>query len=147
MSRKIIQGEDIVLLVDEKTTLHATSHSLKVDLELKDVRTKDTNGKEKAPGDISFSVDGDGLVVVDDSVENTHSSEDVLGIVLSKKLVKLIIKSPLSGLMKTYSGEGYITSFSLSTPAGDNATYSYSITGSGTLTPTDASAGQTQSNS
>lgn len=140
MSRKIIQGEDIVLLVDEKTTLHATSHSLKVDLELKDVRTKDTNGKEKAPGDISFSVDGDGLVVVDDSVENTHSSEDVLGIVLSKKLVKLIIKSPLSGLMKTYSGEGYITSFSLSTPAGDNATYSYSITGSGTLTPTDVPA-------
>lgn len=140
MSRKIIQGEDIVLLVDEKTTLHATSHSLKVDLELKDVRTKDTNGKEKAPGDISFSVDGDGLVVVDDSVENTHSSEDVLGIVLSKKLVKLIIKSPLSGLMKTYSGERYITSFSLSTPAGDNATYSYSITGSGTLTPADAPA-------
>ncbi|MFI3299256.1 MAG: phage tail tube protein [Rikenellaceae bacterium] len=137
MSKKIIQGEDIILLVDDKTTLHATSHNLKVDLETKDIRTKDTKGKEKAAGDISFSIDGDGLVVIDDEIENTHSSEDVLGIVLSKKLVKVIIKSPLSGLLKTYSGDGFITSFSLSTTAGDNATYSYSITGSGELTPTD----------
>ena len=49
-TKKIIQGEDIILLVDEKTTLHATSHTLKVDLEMKELRTKDTNGKEKAPG-------------------------------------------------------------------------------------------------
>ena len=34
-TKKIIQGEDIILLVDEKTTLHATSHTLKVDLEMK----------------------------------------------------------------------------------------------------------------
>ena len=53
-TKKIIQGEDIILLVDEKTTLHATSHTLKVDLEMKELRTKDTNGKEKAPGDISY---------------------------------------------------------------------------------------------
>lgn len=135
--KKIIQGEDIILLVDEKTTLHATSHTLKVDLEMKELRTKDTNGKEKAPGDISWSVDGDGLVVLDDSIENAHSSEDLLGIVLSKKLVDVVIKSPLTGLVKMYTGKAYITTFSLSTPAGDNATYSYSLTGSGNLTPAD----------
>ena len=136
-NKKVIQGEDIVLLVDEKTTLHATSHSLKVDLEMKELRTKDTNGKEKWPGDVTWSVDGDGLVVVDDSIKDTHTAEDVLGIVLSKKIVDVIIKSPVTGLTKTYTGKAYITSFSLSTPAGDNATYSYSLTGSGNLTPTD----------
>lgn len=115
-NEKIIQGEDIILLVDEKTTLHATSHTLKVDLEMKELRTKDTNGKEKAPGDISWSVDGDGLVVLDDSIENVHSSEDLLGIVLSKKLVDVVIKSPLTGLVKMYTGKAYITTFSLSTP-------------------------------
>ncbi len=140
MSKKVIQGEDIILLVDDKTTLHATTHSLKVDLELKEVRTKDTNGKEKSPGDISWSVDGDGLVIVDDSISDAHTPEDVLSIVLSKKLVNVVVKSPLSGLTKTYTGEAYITSFSLSTPAGDNATYSYSLTGSGDLTPVAATA-------
>lgn len=136
-SKRVIQGEDIILLVDEKTTLHATTHTLKVDLELKELRTKDTNGKEKAPGDISWSVDGDGLVVVDESIEKAHSSEDVLALVLSKKLVDVVIKSPLAGLTKMYTGKAYITTFSLSTPAGDNASYSYSLTGSGNLSPAD----------
>lgn len=136
MEKKVIQGEDIILLVDEKTTLHATTHTLKVDLELKELRTKDTNGKEKSPGDISWSVDGDGLVVIDDSVENAHTSEDILGIVLSKKIVDVVIKSPMAGLTKTYSGKAFITSFSLGAPAGDNVTYSYSLTGSGNLAPT-----------
>lgn len=136
-TKKVIQGEDIILLVDDKTTLHATTHTLKVDLELKELRTKDTNGKEKAPGDITWSVDGDGLVVVDESIEDAHSSEDVLALVLSKKLVDVVIKSPLVGLTKMYTGKAYITTFSLSTPAGDNASYSYSLTGSGNLTPAD----------
>lgn len=134
-NKRVIQGEDIILLVDEKTTLHATTHTLKVDLELKELRTKDTNGKEKAPGDISWSVDGDGLVVIDDSIENAHTPEDVLGIVLSKKIVDVVIKSPVSGLTKNYTGKAFITTFSLGAPAGDNATYSYSLTGSGNLIP------------
>ena len=66
-NKQVVQGEDIILLVDDKTTLHATTHTLKVDLEMKELRTKDTDGKEKWPGDVSWSVDGDGLVVVDDS--------------------------------------------------------------------------------
>ena len=140
MSKKVIQGEDIVLLVDEKTTLHATTHTLKVDLELKELRTKDTNGKEKSPGDISWTVDGDGLVVVDPDITDTHTSEDVLGLVLSKKLVNIVVRSPLGGLVKSYSGQGYITSFSLGAPAGDNSTYNYSLTGSGDLKPIDTVA-------
>ena len=80
--KKVIQGEDIIVLVDSKTTLHATTHNLKVDLELKELRTKDTHGK------------------------------------------------------------AYITSFSLGAPAGDNATYNYSLTGSGNLSPQDATSQQ-----
>ena len=134
-NKQVVQGEDIILLVDDKTTLHATTHTLKVDLEMKELRTKDTDGKEKWPGDVSWSVDGDGLVVVDDSIENSHTAEEVL--VLRKKLVEVVVKSPLTGLAKMYTGKAYITTFSLSTPAGDNASYSYSLTGSGNLTPAD----------
>lgn len=137
MDKKVVQGEDIIVLVDNKTTLHATTHNLKVDLELKELRTKDTNGKEQSPGDVSWSVDGDGLVVIDPAISDTHTTEDVLALVLEKKLVDVIIKSPVSGLVKSYKGKGYITSFSLGAPAGDNATYNYSITGSGNLMPED----------
>ncbi len=135
--RQVIQGEDIILMIDGRATLHATSHSLKVDLELKDLRTKDTNGKEKCAGDISWSVDGEGLVVIDPELGERRNAEDVLSFVLSKKKVKAILKAPVNGLTKTYEGDAFITSFSLSTPAGDNATYSYSLTGSGDLTPKD----------
>ena len=134
-TKKVIQGEDIIILVDDKPTLHATTHSLKVDMELKEIRTKDTSGKEKYPGDISWSADGDGLVIIDSAIDDAHSAEDILALVLNKTLVQVALKSPLTGLAKTYTGSGYITSFSLSTPAGDNSTYNFSITGSGTLTP------------
>lgn len=84
-NKQVVQGEDIILLVDDKTTLHATTHTLKVDLEMKELRTKDTDGKEKWPGDVSWSVDGDGLVVVDDSIENSYTAEEVLDLVASKE--------------------------------------------------------------
>lgn len=133
-TKQVIQGEDIIILVDGKPTLHATTHSLKLDLEVKDIRTKDTNGKEKYPGDVSWSVDGEGLVVIDPDLAATHkSSEDIIDLVLNKSLVECVLKSPQNGLTKTYTGKAYVTSFSLGTPAGDNATYSYTLTGSGDL--------------
>ena len=134
--KTIVQGEDIIILLDGKPTLHASSHTLKLDLELKDVRTKDTNGKEKYPGDISWSVDGEGLVVIDPEIAASHlSPEEVIDIVLSKEVVEVVLQNAegKTGFSKTYHGDGYVSSFSLSTPAGDNSTYSYSITGSGDL--------------
>lgn len=131
--RKVIQGEDIIIFIDGKPTLHATTHSLKVDLELKELRTKNTNGKEKCAGDISWSADGDGLVVIDPEITEHLTAEEVLDLVLSKTEVEVMLKAPLQGLTKNYKGKGFVTSFSLSTPAGDNSTYNYSITGSGDL--------------
>lgn len=140
-NKQIIQGEDIVVTVDSKPTLHATNHSLKVDLEVKDIRTKDTNGKEKYPGDISWSVDVEGLVVIDPDLAATRdNAEDILQTILSKASVGVVLKAALNGaLTKNYTGTGYITSFSLGTPAGDNATYNFTITGSGNLTPVNPS--------
>lgn len=140
-NKQVIQGEDIIVTVDSKPTLHATSHTLKVDLEVKDIRTKDTNGKEKYPGDISWSVDVEGLVVIDTDLAASHDkAEDILQTILAKSSVGVVLKAALNGaLAKNYTGTGYITSFSLGTPAGDNATYNFTITGSGNLTPVNPS--------
>ena len=136
-NKQVIQGEDIIVTVEGKPTLHATNHTLKVDLEVKDIRTKDTNGKEKYPGDISWSVDVEGLVVIDSALASSHDKpEDILQTILSKASVGVVLRAALTGaLVNNYTGTGYITSFSLGTPAGDNATYNFTITGSGNLTP------------
>lgn len=140
-NKQVIQGEDIIVLVDGNPTLHATNHTLKVDLEVKDIRTKDTNGKEKYPGDISWSVDVEGLVVIDPTLASSRdSAEDILQSILAKTDIGVVLKANINGLFsKNYSGNGYITSFSLGTPAGDNATYNFTITGSGNLTPVNPS--------
>ena len=97
--------------------------------------------KEKYPGDISWSVDVEGLVVIDADLASSHDKpEDILQTILSKTNVGVVLKANIQGLLtKNYSGNGYITSFSLGTPAGDNATYNFSITGSGNLNPVNPS--------
>lgn len=136
MERKVLQGEDIVILVDEKEILHASDHSLKVDLELKEFRSKNTNGKEKSPGDVSWSADVNAFVVIDPDFEDDHTSGDVLKMLLDKKLVKVRLKANINGAIGIYEGSAYVTSFNLTTPAGDNATYSATLTGSGDLKET-----------
>lgn len=136
---KFIQGEDIVITVNDKITLHATTHTLNVSVEMKDVRTKNTNGKEKSPGDVSWEASGDGLVAVDPAVEESDNVDGILKLALDKTLVDVVVKSPIQGALKTYSGKGYFTNITLTTPAGDNSTYSYTLTGSGNLTPSEQS--------
>ena len=105
-NKQVIQGEDIIVTVDGKPTLHATSHTLKVDLEVKDVRTKDTNGKEKYPGDISWSVDVEGLVVIDADLASSHDKpEDILQTILSKAMWVLSSRPTSQGLLQRTTAE------------------------------------------
>lgn len=134
MGTQLIKGEDIILIVDGQPTLHATSHNLKIDLELLDYQTKDTPEPMKYPGNVSWSADGDGLIAIDPEI-TAHSTDDIIDLVLKKKEIEVVIKSPFKGLTKLYTGKGYVTSFSLASPVGDKATYNYSITGSGALIP------------
>lgn len=128
-----IDGKDIVVKVDDTLLLHSTSHNLNIDLDLKEVRTKDTDGIEKVPGDISWSVDGENMVVVAAVGETKHTTDDVIGLVLAKSEVDVTVVANVVGGLKSYTGKGYVTSFKLATQVGENATYSYTITGSGSL--------------
>ena len=51
-SQTVVHSEDIILLVDDKTTLHATMHMLKVNLEMKEFCTRDNDSKGKGLGDV-----------------------------------------------------------------------------------------------
>lgn len=135
MSKKIVQGEEMTVLVDGKAAMHATSHTLNVTLDTKEVQTKDTDGKEIAPGVITFDVQGENLVVIDPSLTEKYGSDDMLDLMLSKKEITILTKASIADGLKQYTGKGYITSFSRQTPVGENASYSYTITGSGELKP------------
>ena len=132
--KQFIQGEDIVILVNDKTTLHATTHTLNIDLAMKEVRTKDTDGLEQSPGDISWSVDGDGLVCIDSAIVDASDTSAIIDLMLAKTLVTVIMKCKVEGGFKSRTGKAYFTKASVTAAAGENSTYSYSLTGSGNLT-------------
>lgn len=133
--KKVVEGKDVILLVEEKPMAHATSHSLNSNLELKELLTKDTDGKEKAPGDLDWSLDAEAMVVIDPELKDRQLMDDVFDMHLNKTLVKCIVKSPIAGAMKSYIGNGYITKFANAPKVGENLTYSITITGSGNLKP------------
>ena len=132
--RQVIKGDDIIVHLDDKRALHATSHSLSVTVDVVEFKSKDTTGTETEPGDSSWNVKVDAFVVVQEDA-TAHSAEDMLSLMLQKKKWPVTILSPIKGLKKHYKGIGIITSFELSSSAKENATYSATITGSGELTP------------
>lgn len=132
--QKIIQGQDLVVKINGKAFLHATEHSLKSSLDVKEVRTIHTNGKKKIPGDLTWSISASGMVIVDPSITEAHSSFEALKLHLKKQLVEVVVSSPAFGEKTTLEGQALITSFDQSAPAGDNMTYSINLDGSEDLT-------------
>ena len=114
-----------------------------MDLEVKDIRTKDTNGRRSTPATSGWSVDVEGLVVIDPDLAATRdNAEDILQTILSKASVGVVLKAALNGaLAKEVHRNGSTSPLSRSAPAGENAT-NFTITGSGNLTPADASTGR-----
>lgn len=132
----VIQGEDVVVTVDEKEMLHAAEHNLKLSPTFKEFRTKHTNGKKKSPGDIDWTIDASGFVVIDPEITNAHTPDEIIGIILSKKEVTVTLKSKglaESAAISTYEGKAFFTDFSLGSKAGEDATYNATISSSGNL--------------
>lgn len=133
---KIIEGDDLIIVVDGKPTLHATSHKLDIEVDIKEIRTKDTDGTEIEAGDVKFSGGGDGLVCIKDAEDTGEGidSQDLIDLVLAKGIVEIVTKCNLTGSgMKSYTGKAMITSLNLSGSTGEKSTYSYSFKGSGGL--------------
>lgn len=133
--KKSVQGEDVVLLVASKAMAHATSHSFNSDLEIKDLLTKDTDGKEKSPGNLNWSIEAEAMVIIDPALTERHDMDSIFDFHLKKEPVECIIKSKDTLGLKPYIGKAFITKFSNTTKAGEDVTYSISLTGSGTLKP------------
>lgn len=132
---KTIEGQDLIMTVGGKSALHAESHSLSMDMDVKEFRTIHTNGKKSIAGDMNWSVEVSGLITVDEDVLNAHTPEELISLFLAKQEVEVVVKSPLAGFTKHYTGNALITSMKIDGKAGENVTYSASLKGSGDLRP------------
>ena len=86
-----------------------------------------SNWHEGLPSIRNWSIEGDGLLVQDDS--GLQELEDAF---IGGEKIKVQL---LTASGKTYTGDAILTDFSYEAPYDDAATASYTLTGSGALTP------------
>ena len=135
----IMNSTDVVIQISEDsgTTYdiigRATSASLSVSMETRDTTTKDSAGwQENLEGLKSWSLSGDGLVTY--SITGDYDTPDDLFTLLSNRtLVKVKFGSETSGEID-YTGDAYLVSYEQEAGVEENVTYSFSFTGTGTLT-------------
>lgn len=136
VQKKQVLGQELVILIDGKATLHAETHGFKMTPEMKQIYTIHTSGKENIPGDVDWSVSGSGMVMIDPNIENAHSSAEIVDMILAKKEVEVIISIPTGeGTTKSWKGKAYFSDFGYDGKVGDTATYSYSLARSSELVP------------
>ena len=143
-STSIMNSTDVVIQISEDSGTsydiigRATSASLSVSMETRETTTKDSAGwQENLEGLKSWSLSGDGLVTY--SITGDYDTPDDLFTLLnSRTLVKVKFGSATSGEID-YTGDAYLVSYEQEAGVEENVTYSFSFTGTGTLTQASVS--------
>jgi len=134
----IVNATDVILKLDFDSSstsynklLHATSANLSISREMRDSTTKDSSGfSTSLPGLKSFEISGDGFVDIDDSTDGKDVEELITEMLAAAPEVAIQFAV---GPNKNYAGKGFISSISVDAGVEENATYSITITGSGSL--------------
>ena len=108
---------------------HTTENSMEVSMDTREANTKSSSGwRESLASFKSWTMSGEALLALDSS----HGFTALLSIMDSQNLIKVQLSSSVTGDPE-WTGDGLITSLSMSTPMEDNGSMSYSIQGSGAL--------------
>lgn len=117
-----------------------TSSAISESVEIDEVQTKcDPGNTVKTAGAYSYEITGEGIYI-DEATDANRMSHDLLKDRLRAKT--LITWSMATGLTAptTEYGSGYITSLELTGDAGENATFSFTISGTGAIVTVDPNA-------
>lgn len=148
---KPIKGENLMLFIDGTSIAFATSHTLEISLDTREISTKDNGGKwsEVEAGIISWTMSSENLV---GNPGRGKGYDDLVDAMIARKPVDVVFA--LEGSSKDFesgkldaaptagwipkesvgrSGQALITSVSLNAPNGEYATMSISLTGIGAL--------------
>ena len=131
-STSVMNSTDVVIMVASEIVGKMTSASLSVTMATRDISTKDSAGwMEVLEGQKSWTLSGEGLVVYDNSGKATP--DDIYTLLSNRAAVAIEFGSETTD-EKYYSGSGFFTEFSTDAGVEDNATFSFSFQGTGTLT-------------
>ena len=135
----IVNATDVVIRLKAGATgdpsdllLHATSASLSVSRDLRDSTTKSSLGfSESLAGLKSWEMSGDGFVDFTTTASNQNAQQLLDQMLLDDPIVE--VSFGLTGGSVEYTGTAFITSMSIDAGVEENATYSLSLTGTGSI--------------
>lgn len=131
-STSVMNSTDVVIIVASEIVGKMTSASLSVTMATRDISTKDSAGwMEVLEGQKSWTLSGEGLVVYNNTGKATP--DDIYTLLSDRSQVAIEFGSETTD-EKYYSGSGFFTEFSTDAGVEDNATFSFSFQGTGTLT-------------
>ena len=131
-STSVMNSTDVVIMVASEIVGKMTSASLSVTMATRDISTKDSAGwMEVLEGQKSWTLSGEGLVVYNNTGKATP--DDIYTYLSNRTAVTIEFGSETTD-EKYYTGSGYFTEFSTDAGVEDNATFSFSFQGTGTLT-------------
>ncbi len=147
MANTIIKGTDLMLFYSGHSIAYATSTSLSLNAETKDVSSKDHgNWTAKTAGKLSWTVSSDNLYTTQDysTMMDYMITRQPLTVVFALKSATGATAENISGTTAPisgwsplssngYTGSAIITSIQASAPDNENATYSISMDGTGVL--------------
>lgn len=134
----IMNSTDVVIQISTDGSTYdivgrATSASLSVSMETRDITTKDSAGwQENLEGLKNWSLSGDGLVTY--SISGEYETPDELFTILSNRTAIDVKFGSMTTGEIDYSGKAFLVSYEQEAGVEENVTYSFSITGTGTLT-------------
>lgn len=136
-STNVMNGTDVLLAIstDGGTTYttvgKATTASLQMNMEVRDVTTKDSAGWRELLGGLkSWSLSGEGMVTY--NLTSKVGFSDLFGHITNRTRLYFRFGSTTTD-EKQYKGYGYLTSLSQDGGVEDNNSFSFSIEGDGTL--------------
>lgn len=114
-----------------------TSSSISESVNIDEVETKcDPGNIVKSPGSYSYEISGDGIYI-DEAVDTGKTSHAVLkGLLRAKTLITWKMDTGITGDTAEY-GTGYITAVELTGESGQNASFTFTISGTGSITAVD----------
>ena len=138
----IIKGNDLMLFYDGQSLGYATAHTLTMTGESADVTSKDHGmWAGNAVNKISWEITSENLYTEDNfntlfnAMTEADKVEVVFGLCGSHTVDgELVIEHTVDASKVNYKGYVYITSLTANANAGENATYSVTLTGTGKLT-------------
>lgn len=129
----LLQGVNLRIKVGTKTLFHSVTASFSSQMDLKEVSSKDTNGKIKTPGSNSWSLSCNKLISANGDTTTQADAEELMGYHINKTLVDVEFTTGDSGEW-ILSGQAYISSFTINANNDEEVTGDFSFEGSGDLT-------------